>query len=126
MQNGETAQKVRANTYARHYQKSARVWQLVTRTLVPAANSYTQPTYSEVVTRIYPVEEEIGEREAQYGPGNLLVGDIKLKIDGSVTINEDTTLLCDSKVANIKHLDRFYNGTIVQEYRIYVDRTFAR
>ncbi|MFA5344437.1 MAG: hypothetical protein WC381_10805 [Kiritimatiellia bacterium] len=123
--NGDTAQKVRTNTYRMHPQKSARVWYICVRTLVPATNSYTQPSYIETLTRIYPVEEEVGEREAQYVGGNVLAGDIKLKLDGSITITEQTTLRCDDKVANIKKLDRFFNGGLVQEYRIYVDRSFA-
>ena len=78
--------------------------------------------FEVVDTVISPIEEEVGEREALFVGHNIMAGDLKLKLPGTLDINEQTELVCDGQAVDIKKLDRFYQRGVVQEYRLYVTR----
>lgn len=118
--NGRTAQRIRERTFDMHPQKSSRVWQIRTQTVLAPGTALTQPSYTDTYSTINPVEEEVGEREAEYIGSNVLAGDVKLRLPGSLAITEKTVLTCDGLVVDIKKLDRWYHGGEVQEYRLYV------
>lgn len=115
------AQALLARSLEHHPQKSGRVWELVTTTgTVTAATVTTQGTTAIERTVIHPLEEEVGEREAEYIGHNVLAGDLKLKLPGTLVITEQAELLCDGQAVDIKRLDRFYHNHQVQQYRLYV------
>lgn len=115
------AQSLVARSMAAHPQKSGRVWELITTTgAVTAATVTTQGKTSISRTVIHPMEEEVGEREAEYIGHNVLAGDLKLKLPGTLELSEQSELMCDGQSVDIKRLDRFYHNNQVQQYRLYV------
>jgi len=73
-------------------------------------------------TQIFPVVETLNEFEAAHIGHNLMAGDLRLILNGMLTINDETMLLCDGVRVDIRRTVPYYNQGTITVYKVYVKR----
>ena len=119
---GITAQKLMAQAVKRHPLKDGRRWAIRQVTETQAGSALNQPEYSTVDIPVEPMVQLVDEREAEYIGHNVMAGDLKLHLPGSLEISLETVLVCDGVEVDIRKVDALYHGGLVELYRVYVHR----
>jgi len=118
----EFAQKVMSQGIAHSTMTDGRVWAIRALVSKAAADGLSQGSATLVDTVFVPVVEEINEYEAEAIGQNLRKGDLKLAIDGALTITNKTKLVCDGASVDVRQTIPHYQQGVVQHYTVYVTR----
>lgn len=120
---GLLAQGMLARSIREHPRKDGRSWAIRVVTLTNPGDLISQPQYSYADTAFDPIVEVITEEEAPYlGVANIRAGDLRLTIEGQLTITTETKLVCDGQEVDVLKSDPVWHGGLVQQHKVYVHR----
>lgn len=114
-----TAQKAATRALRMNRKKTDDIWQLVTPTVLTQVPG-KQPVVQNTITRVYPVEEYVSEREASHYSLVNNAGMRKILLPGDLMIDENSKLIRNGVDINIiKMLDRPNQG-LDEYYEMFV------
>lgn len=126
MHPAKVAKSIVGRSLRMHRSRDNHDWAIRRITVADAGNVLEQPIVSYTDETIYPVVSEINEYEAANIGQNVRAGDLRLIIDGFVTLDETTLLICDGQKCDIFRSPPVFNSELVQQRVVYVKRPEER
>lgn len=115
------AQKLARRGLRRHRRKTGRVWQIVVPGPAIDLGPGKQPARSMQTIEIHPVEELVGEREAQHYGFRHRSGDRKLLLPGDLDLSLMSKLTCDGETVNVIRMPENPHAGISEYHVLFVN-----